>query len=719
MAVKAVMLVTILYVMSHVDAAVTKEPIDFHLIDGAFDASGIEYVLKYSKNADQNDLYCSETQQSKFSIYDYSIVAAMLIISLGIGVFYGFFEKPAASSEASSDFMLGSGMQIFPVTLSLTTSFITAIELLGNPAEMYFNGSQYALIIVAMLLVIPVALKIFYPIYDNMKLTSCYEYLGVRFGKELRVFGGVLYILQMCFYTSVSVLAPAIALSKATGLDTRLAIVLIYIVCIFYSSQGGLKAVVIADTFQTCVLLVSLLLVLVLGTYMQDGGIGAIFKINYDHGRMDFLDFDVNPTKRHTVFSVIIGGFFYWASLLCVNQATVQKAMSLRSLTKAKIALTLSICGLATLFFINFYTGWMMFAHYENCDPLKAGKISGIDQLMPFYIMDTFGGFTAFSGIFVAGVFSASLGTVAACLSSLSAVTLEDLFISGMNVKISPQDATRYAKWMNFGYGILSFALIFVVEGRGILQATLTLNGLIGGIALGLFSLGIFFKAANLKGALYGGLLSTFIVITLGIFALTYGEETEFLETSVDQCSCIVNSTISSAQTVTEHASEAWYTNIYKVSYMWYSMIGTLLTVILGLIASYITQYLSDIKIRKIADQIPKNNSGVFRPTEHPERKISAIAHHMAADATAKIENTLRRAISHTHMPHMPHMHHVLSEDRLNIVNEVSIQSTTETTECAGNVTSVIQMFDDGRPFELGIDNLAVDLSYDIDDFKK
>lgn len=54
----------------------------------------------------------------------------------------------------------------------------------------------------------------------------------------------------MSFYTSVAVLAPAIALSKATGLDTHVAVVLIYFVCIFYSSQGGLKAVVIADTFQ-------------------------------------------------------------------------------------------------------------------------------------------------------------------------------------------------------------------------------------------------------------------------------------------------------------------------------------------------------------------------------------------------------------------------------------------------------------------------------------
>lgn len=48
-------------------------------------------------------------------------------------------------------------------------------------------------------------------------------------------------------------------------------------------------------------------------------------------------------------------------------------------------------------------------------------------------------------------------------------------------------------------YGIFSFGLIFLIEGRGILQATLTLNGLVGGILLGLFSLGIFFEKANAK----------------------------------------------------------------------------------------------------------------------------------------------------------------------------------------------------------------------------
>lgn len=88
---------------------------------------------------------CSEATGGKFSPYDYAVVIAMLAVSLKIGLFYGFCHKGTLESSAS-DFMLGTQMGLFPVTLSLTTSFVTAIELLGNPAEMFFYGSQFSLI---------------------------------------------------------------------------------------------------------------------------------------------------------------------------------------------------------------------------------------------------------------------------------------------------------------------------------------------------------------------------------------------------------------------------------------------------------------------------------------------------------------------------------------------------------------------------------------------
>ncbi|XP_013106181.1 sodium-coupled monocarboxylate transporter 1 [Stomoxys calcitrans] len=571
---------------------------------------------------------CSNpSHKATFSPYDYTVLLAMLVISLGIGIFYGFCKK---SGSSSNEFLLGSEMSIFPVTLSLTTSFITAIELLGNPSEMYFQGSQFVLIVIPMVFVIPVAVKVFYPIYFKMELTSCYEYLGIRFGKEIRVLGAVLYVLQMCFYTAVAVLAPAIALSKATGLDTKIAVVLIYVVCVFYSSQGGMKAVVIADSFQAAVLALSLILVVALGSFYS-GTPAEIFKTAAERDRLEFFNFNMDPTTRHTVWSVVIGGFFYWTSLFCTNQASVQKCMSLKSLKLARIALGFAILGLVVVFLLNFYTGLMVFNHYADCDPLTAGRITATDQLLPYYIISTYEHIYTMAGIFVAGIFAASLGTVASALNSLSAVTCEDLLVNGLNIKISPDKGALYAKWMSLGYGILSFGLVFIVERLGgVLQATLTLNGLIGGVTLGLFVLGIAFKNANTKGAFYGGISALVIVIFIGVVAQISNVDPEDLPLSVENCDCLVNTTetsliLSAVRREAVETVESGFTDwpIFKLSYMWYSMLGCLLTLALGIIISAIVNAVQKHRVLKINSSKTTNNISMNTETNLPKENIN------------------------------------------------------------------------------------------------
>lgn len=364
--------------------------------------------------------------------------------------------------------------------------------------------------------------------------------------------------------------------------------------------------------------------------------------------------------------------------------------MSLRSLSKARIALTLSIVGLALVFLINFYTGIMSFAHYNSCDPLTAGKIDGIDQLIPFFVMETFGHLTSFVGIFVAGVFAASLGTVAACLSSLSAVTIEDLLISGLNIKISPENGARYAKWMNFGYGVVSFGLIFLVEGRGILQATLTLNGLVGGILLGLFSLGIFFKQANLKGALYGGLLSTVCVISLGIFALVLNKDEPHLDSSTDGCNCIVNGT--SVITDEIYSEHAWYQYIYEISYMWYSMFGTLLTITFGLLISCLTSSHDKRQITKLTMVMESSNSNAVASSKASSR---------------------RHSVS---MPtEIPKSQTKSWQDMLYHQNDVDRNTNNDETVQVGQVPhhgpTVVGMFAKKKDARKGVDNPVIDIS--------
>lgn len=59
----------------------------------------------------------NETQLELFHWEDYSVLAAMLIISCGIGIFYGYFGEKQTTGD---DFLLGgSSMGTFPMALSL------------------------------------------------------------------------------------------------------------------------------------------------------------------------------------------------------------------------------------------------------------------------------------------------------------------------------------------------------------------------------------------------------------------------------------------------------------------------------------------------------------------------------------------------------------------------------------------------------------------------
>ena len=53
-------------------------------------------------------------------------------------------------------------------------------------------------------------------------------------------------------YLAIVVYAPSLALSQVTGLNVDLAILITFAVCIFYTSLGGIKAVIWTNVFQVC-----------------------------------------------------------------------------------------------------------------------------------------------------------------------------------------------------------------------------------------------------------------------------------------------------------------------------------------------------------------------------------------------------------------------------------------------------------------------------------
>jgi hypothetical protein len=85
----------------------------------------------------RNDLLSKEELIPKFGVVNYVVFAAMLFISAVIGAYFWW----RGQKNTEEFLMAGRSMGTFPMTLSLIASFMSAITLLGTPAEMYVSGN--------------------------------------------------------------------------------------------------------------------------------------------------------------------------------------------------------------------------------------------------------------------------------------------------------------------------------------------------------------------------------------------------------------------------------------------------------------------------------------------------------------------------------------------------------------------------------------------------
>lgn len=77
-----------------------------------------------------------------------------------------------------------------------------------------------------------------------------FQYLEKRFGFVTRLLASLAFSVQMILYMGIVHYAPALAVEAVAGIPQIWSILVVGIICLFYSTIGGIKAVIITDIFQ-------------------------------------------------------------------------------------------------------------------------------------------------------------------------------------------------------------------------------------------------------------------------------------------------------------------------------------------------------------------------------------------------------------------------------------------------------------------------------------
>nr|XP_039251583.1 sodium-coupled monocarboxylate transporter 2-like [Styela clava] len=543
-----------------------------------------------------------KTVDTRFAIADYVVFIALLVVPSFIGVYFAY--KDRKSSSTSNYFFGEKKLNAVAVGISTAVTSISAITMIGYPAEVYIVGTVYIWAPIAIILATMVTIVYYLPFYNNLELETIYAYLELRFNKSTRRIVAVMVPLSEVFFMGTVAYIPALALSAVTPITVPISIGITGGICTFYTVLGGIKAVVWTDVVQSLLMLGGSILVLTCGI-VHLGGFGELEAALSRGERLTFMSFDkIDISSRMSPLAILVGEFFVFNHYLGFSQPIFQRIQSCRNKTQSQYAIIAYIIPAITIIFIAIGNGLLYYAFFEGCDPVESGILTSRDQGMPYIALHLFKNIPGLSGLYVAAVFSGSLSTVSSGINAYSIVIVED-FMLAIYPRASEKLKLFAGKTSALLLGVIVTFCGYMIStlGSNIFKILRSLMGAVGGPVFGIYILGLLFPWANSTGAIAGVLVGyAFMVwVFLGsIFLLTAPPRIQLPPITTDLCpllngSYTTMSTLTSSITTLQDgsASEGYRVDqlIYSINFHYYILTGALVTIVTGLIASGISGF--------------------------------------------------------------------------------------------------------------------------------
>ncbi|EDV91354.1 sodium-coupled monocarboxylate transporter 1 [Drosophila grimshawi] len=553
--------------------------------------------------------------------WDYFMFTAFIALTVLGPLWKRIFGKTKQRSKADYVFATGS-VSLIAVMISIARGILGVRSVLGYSSELYYRGSAMWEIIYGMMSAYPIVCFLFVPVYFNLGITSVYQYIDLRFkSRTVRCLASATYIVRQICNLGITVYTPSVALSAVIGIPYWASIVGLSAICIFFTIMGGLKAAINADVIQTVTILLVTIAVCIKGT-ISSGGPKNVYQLNRDNGRLNFWNFTGDFTVRVDTTSAWLGQLFMSLSQIGCQQNFMQRYVSLKSLKEVRKVMLSNLPIVFVFFALSWMSGMVIYSTYVNCDPYAEGYIRKPDEILPFFVEDQLGFVPGFVGIFMATLFNGALCMMVSNLNSLSTVFWEDFLSQLPRFKgLTDTQQLRIIKIVTIVCGLIIMGVAFGVGLlSGVIESSLLVFSATSGPLLGCFILAMMVPVANWKGTSAGMITACAFVLWIIGGSMTIDKPSTMLPTTTDGCS---NSTFSRSiakpssgidelpwllkhtpidvdnQTFLDPSprianERSTLDTFYSISFMYYSLIGTMLTVLIGTLISCFTQHADD-----------------------------------------------------------------------------------------------------------------------------
>ena len=458
----------------------------------------------------------------QIGLADAIVIFGYILFLVLIGIYISKRKSINGIAASEDIFLSGRSLPWYKVGLSIFSTNVSPSMLVASFGAAYSSGMVLANFDWLAWVFLMLLSLLFIPRYLANNISTMPEYLMKRFGKRSHTFFTYFSMISsLIVWSSFMLCIGGIVINQLTGVPIYISAILVVVIAMSYSVNGGLSAIVHTGVVQSIVLIAISMLIFFLGLNKVGGIENLINGVPKEYWQV------LKPTndKVYPWHAMLLGypviGIWFW----CTDQTIVQRTLAAKNVDHGQKG-TLLIAALKIVMPILFLVPGIMclvlvqngtFAPLQNPDHAYISMVYG---LLP----------TGLIGIALGVLLVSIINDVANGLSSFSTVFAMDVYLKKINPTADAAQVKKVGKRIIILAALVSVivAVFLSKSDKGLFDLGQALLTYLAPPASTVFIVGILWKRATPRAAELTLYIGTFACLSIGLCQLTGFPSKEF-----------------------------------------------------------------------------------------------------------------------------------------------------------------------------------------------